>query len=110
MALKNFRMSPLPRPPKDYDPQFFQQFMRTLEMYFSQLDSQAPNSAQTYTADYFITGSYGVLADLPPAADYKGARTFITDAAAAPVYRAVATGGGAIFLPVFSDGTNWRNG
>ncbi len=53
MALDKFRASPLPNPPAAYDPQFFRQFMRVLETYFSQLDSNTPNNAQTYTADFF---------------------------------------------------------
>ena len=53
MALDKFRASPLPNPPAAYDPQFFRQFMRVLETYFSQLDSNTPNNAQKYTADTF---------------------------------------------------------
>lgn len=49
---------------------------------------------------------------LTPAASAsnKGARTFITDGAATPVFGAVVAGAGALFLPVFSDGAAWRNG
>lgn len=51
------------------------------------------------------------VAGLPAAAaGNKGARTFITDAAATPVFGAVVTGAGALFVPVFSDGVAWRNG
>jgi hypothetical protein len=110
MALKRFRTPALPSAPSSYSAIYFQQFVRILENVFSQWDSQAAHQAESYTADYFFSTGYGTVADLPPAADFKGARTFITDAAAAPVFRAVATGGGAIFLPVFSDGTDWRNG
>ena len=54
MALKNFRAAPLPNPPAQYDAQYIRQVIRVLETYFSQLDSNTPNYAQTYTADYFI--------------------------------------------------------
>lgn len=54
MALKNFRAAPLPNPPAQYDAQYIRQLIRVLETYFSQLDSNTPNYAQTYTADYFI--------------------------------------------------------
>jgi len=53
MAMKLFRATPLPTPPPQYDAQYFRQFMRTLETYFSQLDSKTPNYAQSYTADTF---------------------------------------------------------
>ena len=110
MALVGFRHSPLPNPAQDYDPQYVRQLIRVLELYFNQLDSQTPNQAQSYTASYFYNINYSTAANLPPAADYKGARTFVTDAAAAPVFQAVVTGGGSQFLPVYSDGTNWRYG
>lgn len=38
-----------------------------------------------------------------------GALRIVTDAAASPAYNATATGGGSITLPVFCDGTNWKN-
>ena len=53
MALDKFRASPLPNPPAAYDAQYMRQFMRVLENYFSQLDSNTPNHAQKYTADSF---------------------------------------------------------
>lgn len=57
---------------------------------------------------------YGVsftVSTLPAAgATNIGARTFITDGAAVPVFGAIVSGSGSLFLPVFSDGTNWRNG
>jgi hypothetical protein len=110
MALVGFKHSPLPSPPQGYDAQYVRQLVRVIELYFNQLDSQTPNQAQSYAAKYFYNIGYSVVADLPAATDYKGARTFVTDAAAAPVFRAVVTGGGSVFTPVFSDGTNWRNG
>lgn len=53
MALKNFRAGSLPNPPPQWDPQFMRQVLRVLELYFSQLDSNTPNYAQSYTADTF---------------------------------------------------------
>lgn len=47
---------------------------------------------------------------LPSAATIgAGGRYFVTDAAA-PVYAAIVVGGGAVGIPVFSDGANWRAG
>lgn len=58
MALDKFKASPLPNPPAQWDPQYMRQVIRTLEMYFSQLDSNTPNHAQKYTADSFVGGSF----------------------------------------------------
>lgn len=57
MALKNFRAAPLPNPPLQYDPQYIRQLIRVIEVYFSQLDSNTPNYAQSYTADDFYGGN-----------------------------------------------------
>lgn len=56
MALSNFRAAPLPNPPSQYDPQYIRQLIRVLELYHSQLDSNTPNYAQSYTADDFFGG------------------------------------------------------
>lgn len=53
MALKFFRAPPLPNPPPEWDPQYMRQVIRSLELYFSQLDSNTANYAQSYTADTF---------------------------------------------------------
>lgn len=44
-----------------------------------------------------------------PAATTAGMRYFVSDGVAA-AFRTVVTGGGAVFLPVYSDGTDWRIG
>lgn len=56
MALTNFKASPLPNPPPEYDAQYIRQLIRVLELYFSQLDSYTPNRAQSYSADAFYGG------------------------------------------------------
>ena len=58
MALDKFNFPPLPNPPLEYDPQHLRQMYRTLEIYFSQLDSNTPNHAQQYTADRFVGGIF----------------------------------------------------
>lgn len=58
MALVNFRAPPLPNPPDIYDAQYLRQMMRSLERYFSQLDSLTPNQAQSYKANEFIGGTF----------------------------------------------------
>jgi len=60
MALTKFRASPLPNPPSEYDAQYIRQVIRVLETYFSQLDSNTPNYAQTYTADFFYGSGIGL--------------------------------------------------
>jgi len=87
MALEKFRLSPLPSPPVQYDTRYFRQFIRILELYFSQLDSNTPNYAQTYRADKFyggvvlsaprtVTAAYSVAA---------GDTEIFVDASVAPV-------------------------
>ena len=50
------------------------------------------------------------FANLPSASSAgAGARAFITDGAGT-TFNAVAAGGGANYVPVFSDGTDWRVG
>jgi hypothetical protein len=50
------------------------------------------------------------VGSLPSAATVlKGARSFVTDALA-PVFGATVAAGGAVFTPVYSDGTNWKVG
>jgi hypothetical protein len=46
---------------------------------------------------------------LPPAVYGAGARAFATDASA-PTFGATVVGGGAVRVPVYSDGTNWKVG
>jgi hypothetical protein len=60
MALTKFRAAPLPNPPAQYDPQYLRQLIRVIETYFSQLDSNTPNYAQTYTADFFYGSGIGL--------------------------------------------------
>jgi hypothetical protein len=50
------------------------------------------------------------VATLPSAVTSgKGARSFVTDALA-PVFGATVATGGAVAVPVYSDGTNWKVG
>jgi hypothetical protein len=58
MALTKFKASPLPNPSTEYDAQYIRQVIRVLETYFSQLDSNTPNYAQSYTADEFVGGTF----------------------------------------------------
>ena len=54
MALDFANAGQLPKAPAQYSPEFFNQFARVLEVYFSQLDSQMWNHAERYTAKQFV--------------------------------------------------------
>jgi hypothetical protein len=58
MAVRDLKSSPLPNPPPEYDPEHIRELIRVLELYFGQLDSFAPNQAESYTADYFYGGAF----------------------------------------------------
>jgi len=60
MAMDKFRFPPMPNAPSTYDAQYIRQVLRTLEVYFSQLDSRTPNNAQQYTADFFYGSGIGL--------------------------------------------------
>ena len=91
----------LPLGPAEYSPQYVDQLNNVLRLFFNrivktlnQLDA-APN----YT-----------VATLPSAATAgAGARSFVTDASA-PTFGSTVAGGGAVKVPVYSDGTNWKVG
>jgi hypothetical protein len=97
----------LPTAPLQYEARFHDQFANVLRLYFNQLDN--------------IIGQLGTSATIPPTTSYTvatlpsaatsgaGARTFVTNALT-PSFGATVVGGGAVFIPVYSDGTNWKVG
>lgn len=97
----------LPTAPTEYEARYQNQFADVLRLYFNQVDN--------------ILGQLGTSAVVPPTTNYTvatlpsaatsgaGARTFATDALA-PTFGATVAGGGAVFIPVYSDGTNWKVG
>ena len=58
MALEQFVAPPLPVPPPEYDQQYVTNLIRALRLYFNQLDSLAPNQAQSYRAQNFYGGLF----------------------------------------------------
>lgn len=58
MALEKFRASPLPIAPGAYSPEYQNQLIRVLNLYFQQLDSLTPNQAESYRADNFYGGLF----------------------------------------------------
>ena len=91
----------LPLAREDYDRPYQDQLNNILRLYFVQLNS-AVNLLQ-------VPPVY-LVADLPSAAEAGvGARSFVTNATG-PTFGATVVGGGAVKVPVYSDGTNWKVG
>ena len=97
----------LPLSPLEYDRQYFDQLLNVFRLYFNRLD--ALNTQLTASGVIPPLINYTV-ATLPSAATSgKGARSFVTDATA-PTFGATVVGAGAVAVPVYSDGTNWKVG
>jgi hypothetical protein len=89
----------LPAAPAEYDARFIEQYSNILRLYFNQLDNITAQQSTTY-----------LVANLPSAAQAGvGLRSFVTDALS-PVFGSTVVGGGAVNVPVYSDGTNWKVG
>ena len=97
----------MPLPPEEYDRLYFDQMLNILRLYFNRLDS--------LTTQFMVSGVIPPLinytvATLPSAVTSgTGARSFVTDALG-PTFGATVAAGGAIAVPVYSDGTNWKVG
>ena len=97
----------LPTPPAEYDPRYVEQFNNVLRLYFNRLNSLL---GQLVTAGVIPALTNYTVATLPSAVTSgAGARTFVTDATG-PTFGATVVGGGAVLVPVYSDGTNWKVG
>lgn len=91
--------------------------LRTASTVVSVSAATAPSSGQVLTATSSTAATWqdpgtptSTVAELPAAATAGvGARSFVTDALGPAVLVAVV-GGGAIKVPVYSDGTNWYVG
>jgi hypothetical protein len=90
-----------------YNEQYQNQLNNILRLYFNRLqniiDQLDSGAIQPPLTNYTV-------ATLPFASVAgKGARSFVTDALA-PVFGATVVTGGAVAVPVYSDGTNWKVG
>jgi hypothetical protein len=97
----------LPAATEEYDVNYINQLNNVLRLYFNQIDN--------------ILGQMKASTDVPALTNYtvatlpsaitsgKGARSFVTDALA-PMFGATVVTGGAVAVPVYSDGTNWKVG
>jgi hypothetical protein len=97
----------VPLPPLEYDRVYFDQMLNVLRLYFNRID--ALNTQLTASGVVPPLTNYTV-ATLPSAVTAGvGARSFVTDALA-PAFGATVVTGGAVAVPVYSDGTNWKVG
>ena len=97
----------LPLAPDDWDRRYQDQFANVLRLYFNRLDAF---NAQFNTSAVIPATTNYTVATLPSAVTSgAGARSFVTDASG-PVFGTTVTGGGGVFIPVYSDGTNWYVG
>jgi hypothetical protein len=107
---KNLNQTIAPRLPaatNEYDPNYINQLNNILRLYFNQIDN--------------ILGQMKGALIIPPLTNYTvatlpsavtsgtGARAFVTDALT-PAFGATVVTGGAVAVPVYSDGTNWKVG
>ena len=71
MAMRSFRSPPLPLPPKEYNTVYFEQLIRTLSVYFTQLDSQNP----LHIEGLVLTNLTEAPVGLPPFSLYRDGRS-----------------------------------
>jgi hypothetical protein len=97
----------LPLAPIEYSRQYQDQLNNVLRLYFNRVDAILD---QLKTDAIIPALTNYTVATLPSAVTSgKGARSFVTDALA-PTFGATVVTGGAIAVPVYSDGTNWKVG
>jgi len=97
----------LPLSPFEYNRQYTDQVNNVLRLYFNRVDAILN---QLKTDEIIPALTNYTVATLPSAVTLgKGARSFVTDALA-PTFGATVVAGGAIAVPVYSDGTNWKVG
>jgi hypothetical protein len=93
--------------PTEYDRQYADQLNNVLRLYFNRVDAILN---QLKTDEIIPALTNYTVATLPSAATSgTGSRSFVTDATA-PTFGATVAGGGAVAVPVYSDGTDWKVG
>lgn len=106
-ALDKIAAPNLPLATKVYSPQYQDQLNNVLRLYFNRVDDFI--SRLSVSSDIPALTNFNV-ATLPSAVTLgAGARAFVTDALT-PTFGATVVGGGAVNVPVYSDGTNWKVG
>jgi hypothetical protein len=97
----------LPLATEEYSQQYQDQLNNVLRLYFNRIDSL---NTQLMASVYIPAMTNYTVATLPSAVTAgAGARSFVTDASG-PTFGSTVAGGGAVNVPVYSDGTNWKVG
>ena len=97
----------LPLSPFEYDRLYADQLNNVLRLYFNRVDAILN---QLKTDEIIPPLTNYTVATLPNAVTSgKGSRSFVTDALG-PTFGATVASGGAVAVPVYSDGTNWKVG
>jgi len=98
----------LPLAPEVYARQYQDQLNNVLRLYFNRVDAILAQFKTTTGVLPPLTNY--TVATLPSAVTSgRGARAFVTDALT-PTFGATVVTGGAVAVPVYSDGTNWKVG
>ena len=97
----------LPLAPMEYNRQYTDQINNVFRLYFNRVDAILN---QLKTDEIIPALTNYTVATLPSAVTSgKGSRSFVTDALG-PTFGATVVTGGAVAVPVYSDGTNWKVG
>jgi hypothetical protein len=97
----------LPLSPVEYSSSYQDQYSKILRLFFNSLQS---NLTQLSNTEIIPATTNYLVSALPSASvSGSGARAFVSDALA-PAFGATVVGGGAVKVPVYSDGTNWKVG
>jgi hypothetical protein len=97
----------MPLPPTEYNRVYFDQMLNILRLYFNRIDAL---NTQLMASGVVPPLTNYTVATLPSAVTSgAGARSFVTDALG-PTFGATVVTGGAVAVPVYSDGTNWKVG
>jgi len=97
----------LPLATNEYSKAYQDQLNNVFRLYFNRIQNIL-NQLESTGIQPPLTNY--TVATLPSAATSgTGARSFVTDALA-PVFGATVVTGGAVAVPVYSDGTNWKVG
>jgi hypothetical protein len=96
----------LPNAPTEYEQRYIDGLNSILRLYFNQLD----NTIRQLQAASNIKLNVYTVSTLPNAVTSgAGTLAFVSDASA-PTFGSTVVGGGAVNVPVYSDGTNWKVG
>lgn len=97
----------LPLATEQYSRSYQDQLNNVFRLYFNRLDALTGKFANNTVIPPLINYT---VATLPSAVTSgKGAKSFVTDALA-PAFGSTVVTGGAVAVPVYSDGTNWKVG